>query len=1298
MIKIGNSSNNIKKILIKKRFSNSEYKCTILNNHNYPDTFKTWFESNYLYVQRIDANAGWGHNHIGNIEKHVNIFTSDNVFNNVHFNWTDYILYFVHLTCTQDFNTGIQKVVRDLSFELNKKKKVILIKYNKEKKDYEVINDNELQIFVKYGGVNHYNDGYNFEKLSSIYNKIKNEENILIIPEIFYSDQYELFNIFFQLAKDRKYIITHIYYDDTIFYNKELDKNHRELWFNEYIKTISVADNIIPISFFSEKTYQVHKKRLNLNTIQNIIPIQLGIIDSLDKMFVREDIIISNISKTCEDIIISNISKTERKNYTNLIDAFNLIRIIKPNLKLIIFGHGWENEIDAKNNIEYKNFVSDKEKEYLYRNCLFTVYPSLKEGYGIPIYESLMYGKAVICHYDSSTLEIANDINQPCVSAIDCTDVNCLFQEMKKFCTEEYLTNAQKCIKNVKFKTNKEYGEEFINSIQQKCIFYYIDHTCQSSVRTGVQNYSISFAKELIKKHEVVFVKWDESKCSLSSCNFLEINHFFNYGVKNHLNLDKFKHFKTRFEIHKKYNLKDYVFICPEPSFLTTYSFQPTNEIFQYLKFYNLYNVFVVYDLIPILIDGYNNIKDNFTMYLNNLIQADKIICISEKTKEDLINYYSKFGDYNWDIDHILLPYQFRNVEKVTYKVSKNDCVKILLSGTIEPRKQQIKLMTIFNKLLSEKDYNVKLSIFGSVTPSLEKEFQNQLNLSNKIEYLGHISDDQLIDLYKEASFSCFISKYEGYGLPVAESLWMKTPVLCSNIEPLTQISKIGGCLLVDANDDNSIYLGLKKMIEDKQYRLQLQNEINSCQLEDWNGYTQKFMNKLHSTKIYFYGFKPLNKLMPNILSYVEHLNLPKGSWIITNNLYDDTFYNTCQDKCINIIFYKDSNINLSPDLLKNLHNINFIYVENQLEKISLIKHLDLHLEKLNNIVEKIHIFDNIIQYNLLKKYNLYKNIYNNIPYINEYSQSTEKLLSICISTYNREHWIKYTTEIICKEILSSKYKNLIEFIVVDNKSTDNSSKILKNLAAKYEFTYFINEKNVGMLPNLSITSQKTKGKYIWILGDDDIIKKGAIDIIVKKLLDNRNINLIYLNYNCTLAKNESEMKSQPTIYPLIDDVKHPNGIYKMNQMSTFNENLFTAIYCIIFRRDHGLIAYNQNIDNNEEFKDLVHCVPTTVYVLKNMSNYDGYWINDFLITVNLNCSWTNNGKDIIWNLILRPDMFDSIEMNYLNIDLKALELYRKAHINKSHNKCISLMIKDEHKLALMFDDKKYQRQIKHLT
>ena len=56
--------------------------------------------------------------------------------------------------------------------------------------------------------------------------------------------------------------------------------------------------------------------------------------------------------------------------------------------------------------------ISDRELSWLYRNCMFTVYPSLYEGWGLPVAESLCYGKLCITSNVSSIPEIAPELTK----------------------------------------------------------------------------------------------------------------------------------------------------------------------------------------------------------------------------------------------------------------------------------------------------------------------------------------------------------------------------------------------------------------------------------------------------------------------------------------------------------------------------------------------------------------------------------------------------------------------------------------------------------------------------------------------------------------------------------------------------------------------------------------------------------------------------------------------------------------------------------------------------------------------
>ena len=63
-----------------------------------------------------------------------------------------------------------------------------------------------------------------------------------------------------------------------------------------------------------------------------------------------------------------------------------------------------------------------------------------------------------------------------------------------------------------------------------------------------------------------------------------------------------------------------------------------------------------------------------------------------------------------------------------------------------------------------------------------------------------YVPDDEARALVAAAHATVFMSLYEGFGLPIAESLWQGTPCLCSDHGSMAEIAKGGGCLMIPRN------------------------------------------------------------------------------------------------------------------------------------------------------------------------------------------------------------------------------------------------------------------------------------------------------------------------------------------------------------------------------------------------------------------------------------------------------------------------------------------------------------------
>lgn len=119
-----------------------------------------------------------------------------------------------------------------------------------------------------------------------------------------------------------------------------------------------------------------------------------------------------------------------------------------------------------------------------------------------------------------------------------------------------------------------------------------------------------------------------------------------------------------------------------------------------------------------------------------------------------------------------------------------------------------------------------------------------------------------------------------------------------------------------------------------------------------------------------------------------------------------------------------------------------------------------------------------------------------------------EKILTIAIPTYNRADYLKRALLSIVEQ-----YDNRLEILVSDNASKDATEEIVLEMQKYMPITYMKNKENVGMDMNFLQCFQKASGKYTVLLGDDDLIIDGKIDVILNFLESNDDLSLVFLNH-----------------------------------------------------------------------------------------------------------------------------------------------------------------------------------------
>ena len=166
----------------------------------------------------------------------------------------------------------------------------------------------------------------------------------------------------------------------------------------------------------------------------------------------------------------------------------------------------------------------------------------------------------------------------------------------------------------------------------------------------------------------------------------------------------------------------------------------------------------------------------------------------------------------------------------------------ILHVGTLEKRKNLVRLIEAFNLLRLEGHNDYYLILVGQPSPKNDMdgseeihETISRLGLQNYVLTPGYASDNDLAYFYKNAAMYAFPSINEGFGVPVLEAFHHQLPVIVSNN---TCLPEVGGdaVLCFDPFNIEDICQKMKAVIDDQELRSQLIKKGNDrLKLFSWN-------------------------------------------------------------------------------------------------------------------------------------------------------------------------------------------------------------------------------------------------------------------------------------------------------------------------------------------------------------------------------------------------------------------------------------------------------------------------------
>ena len=252
----------------------------------------------------------------------------------------------------------------------------------------------------------------------------------------------------------------------------------------------------------------------------------------------------------------------------------------------------------------------------------------------------------------------------------------------------------------------------------------------------------------------------------------------------------------------------------------------------------------------------YHNMLLSYAKYFDHAIGY-----ISNTTLADL-NKFHKINPSNKKLLHLQngIPFKVKNYERPSdeqslEKYKKRD-LSFLVVGRINKHKgfdRILEFCEYFDKTENINSFDsVTLNIVGKQTDETTQIFKD-LNLQNiKLVFHGFLSDEDLNPLYIKSHFCLFLSRNEGYGIPLVEAMWFKSIPIISNIPIFDEIMTNEYPKFDDkTNYTSSIVEFVNKIFDDITYLKKQKEFIETIVLNEQTGYEKaaknlvKFIEKL---------------------------------------------------------------------------------------------------------------------------------------------------------------------------------------------------------------------------------------------------------------------------------------------------------------------------------------------------------------------------------------------------------------------------------------------------------------------
>lgn len=259
----------------------------------------------------------------------------------------------------------------------------------------------------------------------------------------------------------------------------------------------------------------------------------------------------------------------------------------------------------------------------------------------------------------------------------------------------------------------------------------------------------------------------------------------------------------------------------------------------------------ILHDVIPLVRPGQSVIDAALCAHeVRALAHFDGVICISRTVRDDLLQCWRDMGIK--PVPTRIIPWPLPFSGKRPEAGSEGSETQVLYVARLQKRKNHLALLRAC-KMLWDQGHQFRLRLIGCKSYPLDtarvlREIRSLRRAGYDLDWSLHISEEELLKAYRDASFTVYPSRAEGFGLPILESLWHGKPVLCCSEGVIEEAVSGGGCLVINGSEAKSLAEGIEQLL-DQPFRVGLSQKAVERKFRTWEDYWKEIEEFLGDLK-----------------------------------------------------------------------------------------------------------------------------------------------------------------------------------------------------------------------------------------------------------------------------------------------------------------------------------------------------------------------------------------------------------------------------------------------------------------